>query len=62
MKKILTILGIFFILAAIISILPYFMDYSQLSEYGKGFIWGKVILFFAGLLLIYAGAWRKRND
>ena len=62
MKKLLLILGIILVLASLFSIGQYIGDYQVLSEYGKGFIWGKILLLAAGAALIFAAWRRKRGD
>jgi hypothetical protein len=55
MKYIILIIGGLFLIGSTISIGKYVFDYGELSQYGKGFIWGKIFLFIIGLLLIYFG-------
>lgn len=62
MKKILLILGIMLVLASLFSIGQYVGDYKVLSEYGKGFIWGKILLLTIGAALIFVALKRKRVD
>lgn len=54
MKKILYTLGILLLLAGIIPLFQYLLDYNVLSEYGKGYVWGKIILVLGGLGLVLA--------
>ena len=54
MKKILYTLGILLLLAGIIPLFQYLLDYNVLSEYGKGYVWGKIILVLGGLGLVRA--------
>jgi len=58
MKGIILVLGAIFCLAALSRMSLYIMDYIQLSEYGKGFIWGNILLFLFGLGLII---WSRRG-
>ncbi|MGF1532831.1 MAG: hypothetical protein ACFCUI_03960 [Bernardetiaceae bacterium] len=44
--------GIILCLAALFSLMTYIFDYAILSAYGKGFIWGKLLLLLIGILLI----------
>lgn len=62
MKKMLLLLGILLILASLFSIGQYISDYNVLSEYGKGFIWGKFLLLAVGAALIFVAVRRKRVD
>ena len=61
MKYILLIVGGLLAVGSGISIGQYILDYGELSQYGKGYIWGKVLLFMVGWVLLYAGIrqWRK---
>lgn len=34
-------------------LLSYIADYQKLSDYGKGYIWGNLILLFLGIFGIY---------
>lgn len=49
MKKILNSLGILLLFAGIIPLIQYLIDYKILSEYGKGYVWGKIILVLGGV-------------
>jgi len=63
MKRYLTIAaGAVAILIALFQGGRYIFDYNVLSSYGKGYIWGNVILFFLGIFLIIAGIRRKKKD
>lgn len=42
------IIGVLLILFAILSSFTYFLDHDRLSNYGKGFVWGKGILLLLG--------------
>ena len=55
MKYIILIIGILLLIGSAISLGQYVFDYSELTQYGKGFIWGKIFLFIGGLLLIFFG-------
>lgn len=52
MKKILNSLGILLLLAGIIPLIQYLIDYKILSEYGKGYVWGKIILVLGGVAFV----------
>lgn len=55
MKKILFIAGLFIVVLALTALASYIVDYQDLSAYGKGYIWGKVILLLIGIFFIYWG-------
>lgn len=55
MKYTLLIIGAFLVVAAIVSILQYLPDYSKLSQYGRGYLWGKLLVLSLGMGIIYAG-------
>ncbi len=60
MKKLFLGLGILLILFSVFSFGQYIMDYNVLSDYGKGYIWGKGIILAAGLTLLYFGLKKKK--
>ena len=62
MKYILLGLGLLLIFISLISLSQYAYDYIDLSEYGKGYIWGKVIILFVGIILTYFGIKTKPAD
>lgn len=62
MKKTAVILGVLAVLLSLFQGGRYIFDYYELSEYGKGFIWGNIILFVAGVLLIITGRRKKKRD
>ncbi|WP_339609910.1 hypothetical protein [uncultured Roseivirga sp.] len=49
MKRLYLILGILFSLIGLINLIRFAFDYSILSDYGKGFIWGNSILLVFGI-------------
>ncbi|MEM6764232.1 MAG: hypothetical protein AAF655_04895 [Bacteroidota bacterium] len=61
MKKILFYLGLFLTLISLFSVLQYVFDYEILSAYGKGYLWGKLLLLVLGIVLIYFGR-RKTSE
>ena len=60
MQKALLYIGIVLCLIGIFPFLQYLLDYKQLSDYGKGFIWGKALIVFVGIFLIILSR-RKKN-
>jgi len=59
MKKVLLFVGVVMCLIGIFSSFQYIFDYTELSNYGKGFIWGKVGIVLIGISLIAIS--RKNN-
>jgi len=55
MKYIFYLIGGILLLSSIYSLVQYALDYDVLSQYGKGYIWGKVLMFIIGAVLIYFG-------
>jgi hypothetical protein len=60
MKKFLIGLGAFLIIASFFSLRDVIFDYATITDYGRGFVWGKVMLFLIGLALLFWGL-RKRS-
>ena len=52
MKKILLSVGVIICFIGIIPLFQYIFDYTELSDYGKGFVWGKVVIIGIGISLI----------
>ena len=61
MKLIMLIIGIVLILASLISMIQYVPIYSELSEFEKGVVFGKSLIFLLGVLFIYIGLRKKKN-
>ncbi|NLB67472.1 MAG: hypothetical protein GX798_03310 [Bacteroidales bacterium] len=61
MKKVSLILGIILALIGFFQVIRYIFEYNTLMQYGKGYVWGSIILFAIGLLLIYFGLRKKKN-
>jgi len=59
-KKLLLISGIIVRLFALYPLFKYIFDYQQLSEYGQGYIWGKVFLLLFGLVLIGTSRFKRK--
>ena len=52
MKVLFLIIGIVFLFLGIMQSYQYIFDYSLLNEYGKGYIWGNIILVLLGIIFI----------
>lgn len=55
MKKFLRITGTVLSFISFLSLFKYIFDYNMLSDYGKGYLWGKIALFLIGVVLMYFG-------
>ena len=62
MKKSALIIGIVLLLIGFIQGVRYLLDYNTLTQYGKGYVWGSILLFVMGILLIYIGVRKKNNQ
>jgi hypothetical membrane protein len=62
MKTILIIAGGILVFLSVIPIIQFVFDYNELSDYGKGYIWGNVLLFLLGSLLLFMGIKKKRKS
>ena len=60
MKTIAKIIGALLLLVGLLQTLKYVMSYSTLTPYGRGFVWGSVLLILFGGLLLFWG-FRKRS-
>lgn len=58
MKYALYISGGLMLLLAINGLIRYAGDYSVLTEYGKGYVWGNIILMIAGTGLIFIAKYK----
>jgi hypothetical protein len=38
----------------------YILHYHTLTAYGKGYVWGSILLIFTGIILIIAGCRKKK--
>jgi len=63
MKYLSIIIGGLLSLSGISRLSIYIFDYNQLTQYGKGYIWGNVLMVVFGISLIYWGfrAYYKAN-
>jgi len=62
-KILLITLGLFLIIFSISSMWEYFWDYSILSDFGKGFIWGNIIVLLLGIGIFFFGIlWKKKKN
>jgi len=63
MKKIaLIIIGAMLSIVGCIQAFRYIFDYNTLAQYGKGYVWGSMILLLIGLVLIYFGVRKKKTN
>jgi len=62
MKYFLIIIGSLFCLASLSRISLYIIDYNQLTNYGKGYIWGNILLLILGALMLFYAYKQKKND
>lgn len=53
MRIVLLILGILLLLMGLFPLLQHGIHYGRLTEFGRGFVWGKAGLVLMGLLLIF---------
>ena len=60
-KYILLIAGILLALFSLATVSRYIGDYAVLTEYGRGYVWGKIILLAIGIILIVLGIRKKRK-
>ncbi|MGI5850223.1 MAG: hypothetical protein ACOX8Q_09220 [Christensenellales bacterium] len=61
MKKVSLILGIILALVGFFQGIKYVFEYGTLMQYDKGYVWGSIILFVIGLVLIYFGLRKKKT-
>ena len=47
------VIGVLLILIGTASITRYLTDYSVLSPYGKGYVWGNLLMVFIGFIFCY---------
>lgn len=52
MRKVLLAIGIILCLIGVFPLFQYIFDYTELSDYGKGFVWGKAVILLIGISLI----------
>lgn len=62
MKYALLIIGVILVVASAVSIGRYLLDYQQLADYGKGYIWGKGFLLIVGMVMTYLGYKKMMNQ
>jgi len=62
MKKSALIIGIVLLLIGFVQGIRYFSEYNILTQYGKGYVWGSIFLFSMGILFIYLGLRKKKNN
>jgi hypothetical protein len=62
MKKISLIIGFILSIIGFFQGFKYISDYNILTQYGKGYVWGSIILLGIGLVLIYFGFEKKKTS
>jgi FtsH-binding integral membrane protein len=62
MKYLILIISFLFILMSISSLNKYGSDYKILSEYGKGYFWGNILLLTIGIILLFFGLRKFRKN
>ncbi|MBU1368352.1 MAG: hypothetical protein KJ578_12945 [Bacteroidetes bacterium] len=62
MKRILIIAGGILVFLSVVPLIQFVFDYNELSDYGRGYIWGNVLLLLIGSLLLFAGIKKKRKS
>ena len=60
MKTIAKFVGVLLLLVGLVQTSKYAMNYRSLTPYGQGFVWGSVLLFLFGGLLLYVGLRKRR--
>ncbi|MCS6990626.1 MAG: hypothetical protein NZL95_02055 [Chitinophagales bacterium] len=62
MRGIFLLLGVILLLAGLIPLARHGLNYGQLTDYGKGYVWGKVILALIGLTLMAVSRNLKKSN
>ena len=62
MKKVTIVIGMVLSLIGFFQGSSYFFDYNNLTNYGKGYVWGSIFLLMIGLVLIYLGLKKKKTS
>jgi vacuolar-type H+-ATPase subunit I/STV1 len=62
MKKISLIIGFILSIIGFFQGFKYISDYNILTQYGKGYVWGSIILLGIGLVLIYFRFEKKKTS
>jgi len=61
MKKFSLITGLFLSVVGFFQCYKYLFVYETLTQYGKGYVWGSILLLIMGFLLIYLGAKKRKT-
>lgn len=62
MKKTGFIIGVLFLVLGLYQGGRYAVDYSFLSSYGKGYVWGSLLLIIVGSILVYLSIRKKEPN
>ena len=62
MKKVIIVIGLILTVFSLYNIMPFIADYSRLSEYGKGYFLGNILILFIGIALSYFGLRKKKHN
>jgi uncharacterized membrane protein YraQ (UPF0718 family) len=61
MKYALLTIGIILLILGFVQTGRYILNYDTLTQYGKGYVWGSVLLMIIGGALIYFSTKRNSN-
>jgi hypothetical protein len=61
MKYFLLSLGFLLIFISALNLFKYLSDYFIITDYGKGFIWGNILLLIIGILIFIWGLKKRKN-
>lgn len=61
LRIVLIIIGCLLFVLGAVQGLPHIPDYGKLTDYGKGYVWGSVLLMVIGLLISVFFLKRKSN-
>jgi hypothetical protein len=61
MRKIVLLAGFVMAIIGFLQLISCAFNYNSLTQYGKGYVWGSVLLLSTGLGFIYLGFKRKNT-